>query len=489
MDEKARKDLMDTYEAMYGSREGIHELFNWMRSAGFTDAPASTRFHGSVPGGLIDHSNHVYQRLFALREMMPADMKTQISDETLFVVGFLHDLCKVEFYEPTKKAVKNPKTGKWEDVDSYTVNDLFPFGHGEKSAHIVSEYMKLSPLEALAIRWHMGAYRDGEMQSVVNVWKKHRDGNIPPLVLMTHIADNIATHVDEGDSWPEQCKVQMVADNGWDIFKSMLPEIPEGISDVDHFALLFNRFLSKREGADKLLKYILGKNSDFAIAPASTQDYGAEPGGLCSQTIRFFYKLVAVCDMLQFHTMRYNVDIAEGGQPVSIKIPSSCNAMTVTGISKKNSEPITRFEMSTDENGNVYVNIPEPVEAGHYTIDYTPSQESLMESIAAVALLHGVGCIHTYGIELRNRKNSDGEWEQYPFIIKDEEIPWGSIGSKSVFQCQPFMRILRDESLAIRWFEGPLDGCSGYSCGDAYAISPLAFCAHIAFLLTAYTNI
>lgn len=47
-----------------------------------------------------------------------------------------------------------------ETVPCYTVREKFPFGHGEKSAFLVQRFMLLTDAEALAIRWHMGAYDD-----------------------------------------------------------------------------------------------------------------------------------------------------------------------------------------------------------------------------------------------------------------------------------------------------------------------------------------
>lgn len=35
-----------------------------------------------------------------------------------------------------------------------------PLGHGEKSLYLIQRHMVLLPEEALAIRWHMGAYDD-----------------------------------------------------------------------------------------------------------------------------------------------------------------------------------------------------------------------------------------------------------------------------------------------------------------------------------------
>ena len=67
--------------------------------------------------------------------------------ETRAICALLHDVCKAEYYEP-------------KDGGGYRVNDQFPFGHGEKSVYQISRFMYLTDEEALAIRWHMGAYDD-----------------------------------------------------------------------------------------------------------------------------------------------------------------------------------------------------------------------------------------------------------------------------------------------------------------------------------------
>ena len=47
-------------------RVGIKRLLGWLQSdmgngtLNFLDAPASTRFHGSYPGGLLEHTLNVY---------------------------------------------------------------------------------------------------------------------------------------------------------------------------------------------------------------------------------------------------------------------------------------------------------------------------------------------------------------------------------------------------------------------------------------------
>lgn len=70
----------------------------------------------------------------------------------------------------------------------YTVDEKFPFGHGEKSVFLINEHMRLTREEALAIRFHMGDFTDR------NTGKAYE---ICPLALQLHIADLQATYLDE----------------------------------------------------------------------------------------------------------------------------------------------------------------------------------------------------------------------------------------------------------------------------------------------------
>lgn len=81
-------------------------------------------------------------------------------EETVAVIALLHDVCKVGCYHTETKRRKNPETGRWEDYEGYTYKDPLPLGHGEKSLYLIQRHMVLLPEEALAIRWHMGAYDD-----------------------------------------------------------------------------------------------------------------------------------------------------------------------------------------------------------------------------------------------------------------------------------------------------------------------------------------
>lgn len=181
------------------TRPGAANLLTWMQESDFFEAPASTRFHLSEPGGLVKHSIHVYQRLVALylaekqRSVHPHYELTEQEEETLAICGLLHDLCKANFYTVEMRNRKNEQ-GRWEQYPFYIVDDQLPYGHGEKSVYMISGFMRLTREEAMAIRWHMG-FSDNDCKgggySVGNAFEKF------PLAVLTHIADLQATYLDE----------------------------------------------------------------------------------------------------------------------------------------------------------------------------------------------------------------------------------------------------------------------------------------------------
>ena len=181
------------------TRTGSANLLAWMQESDFFEAPASTRFHLSEPGGLVKHSLHVYQRLVALylaEKRRGGDPEYELTDqeqETLAICGLLHDLCKTNFYAVEMRNRKNEQ-GRWEQYPFYIVEDQLPYGHGEKSAYMISGFMRLTREEAMAIRWHMG-FSDNDCKgggySVGNAFEKF------PLAVLTHIADLQATYLDE----------------------------------------------------------------------------------------------------------------------------------------------------------------------------------------------------------------------------------------------------------------------------------------------------
>lgn len=108
-------------------------------------------------------------------------------------MALLHDVCKMDAYKIEKKSKKQPD-GKWEEVDQYTYTNAFPIGHGEKSVIQIMRYMPLTDEEIMTIRWHMGAFDysvKGGDYGMNNAFDTSK------LAVMLHIADMMATHLDE----------------------------------------------------------------------------------------------------------------------------------------------------------------------------------------------------------------------------------------------------------------------------------------------------
>ena len=167
-------------------REGIEDFIKFLESTDFFTAPASTKFHGDYAGGLVEHSMKVYEILVEKVKNSPVSINT--SEDTLKIVALLHDVCKANFYKVDYRNSKNA-LGVWEKVPYYTVDDTIPYGHGEKSVMMITEYMKLTSEEKYAIRWHMGFTEPKESYNTLGqAFKKY------PLALLLHEADLESTY-------------------------------------------------------------------------------------------------------------------------------------------------------------------------------------------------------------------------------------------------------------------------------------------------------
>ena len=170
-------------------RDGAEQFLNWLQTTDFFTAPASTKFHCACPEGLLMHSLNVYNVLMEKH----FDPKTD-DLESVTICTLLHDLCKAQFYKTSKRNVKNELTGAWEQVPYYTVEDVFPYGHGEKSVFLIERFMRLKTSEAMAIRWHMGGFDDTARSggfSISLAFDKF------PLAVKLHISDIEATYLRE----------------------------------------------------------------------------------------------------------------------------------------------------------------------------------------------------------------------------------------------------------------------------------------------------
>jgi HD superfamily phosphohydrolase YqeK len=145
--EQINKELLDT------QREGVNKLVAYLETTDFKTAPASTKYHLCVEGGLAQHSLNVLR--FA--RLLNKELELNIEDASVVLSAILHDLCKADTYvmgEEWDKEHKD-KTGQWRKKSVWKIEDPLPLGHGEKSAIIASKFVDLKPEETIAIRWHM----------------------------------------------------------------------------------------------------------------------------------------------------------------------------------------------------------------------------------------------------------------------------------------------------------------------------------------------
>ena len=188
------EELKERFLSLYRQhivRDGADELLSWILASDFFDAPASTRYHGSYPGGLLQHSLNGYECL--VDEVALSGLSETYSDETVAIVSLLHDACKANFY---KKGTRNVKeNGQWVTKEVFEIDEKFPCGHGEKSVIILQNFVRLSAEEIYAIRAHMGGFDTSVKGGDYFIGKIFERC---PLAVLLHLADMKATYLLEG---------------------------------------------------------------------------------------------------------------------------------------------------------------------------------------------------------------------------------------------------------------------------------------------------
>ncbi len=110
------------------------------------------------------------------------------------------------------------------------------------------------------------------------------------------------------------------------------------------------------------------------------------------------------------------------------------------------------------------------------------------ESIAIIALLHDLCKVNTYTVDYRNQK-VDGQWIQVPYYAYNNSLPYGH-GEKSVYIISGFMRLTREEAMAINWHMGAFDPRAqvGSDLSEAFSRFPTALLLHVADLEASYLD-
>jgi len=164
----------------------INACLEWLKSTDFYTCPASSRYHECYDGGLLAHTLKVAK---LANELCRLPIFKAVNCEEAIFVALVHDWCKIGYYESYEKNVKNA-SGNWVKEKAYKTRDtsLTCFGHGVSSMFLVQRFFNISVPVALAIRWHMAAWRvvDSEMNEL------QQANETTPLVHLIQFADQLS---------------------------------------------------------------------------------------------------------------------------------------------------------------------------------------------------------------------------------------------------------------------------------------------------------
>lgn len=181
------------------NRKGVNQLLSLLEEKGFFEAPASTRFHLSKNGGLLQHSINVYDVAMKVRSAM-IELDERLKDafpKDSVIIASLYMMFLRPIYKQCIKRQKNDN-GSWVDTLGYDTDySIFPLGHGEKTVIVLLRSgMELTDDEIIANRWHMNAwdlpFQSYEAKSNLNVAREHS-----PLLTLIQTADGLSSALIE----------------------------------------------------------------------------------------------------------------------------------------------------------------------------------------------------------------------------------------------------------------------------------------------------
>lgn len=197
--EELIEDCIKFRTGRLGKRRGqqVRRFVTWLaKNTDWYQAPASTKYHAAVPGGLLMHSVGVCDHALLLRKALPVAIDIPV-DSVIFCALF-HDVGKVF------AKMSEANDGKVEPryvpniLATGKVSDKVPFAYNPddnginltiKDALVPLKFVDLSDAEIQAL---MGA--DGQYVPV-NHSMQHKEH---PLTLIVHWADYFQGHIIEG---------------------------------------------------------------------------------------------------------------------------------------------------------------------------------------------------------------------------------------------------------------------------------------------------
>lgn len=130
-------------------KEGFINLMNYLENeTDWLTSPASTKYHCSYEGGLVDHSVSVAETILKMTKLLAPE----IPYVSAVLVGLLHDIGKAGQYIMKPPTVKQQQYGYPGSIAFN--NDLVYMEHESRSLKIISKFMELTDEEWGAIEYH-----------------------------------------------------------------------------------------------------------------------------------------------------------------------------------------------------------------------------------------------------------------------------------------------------------------------------------------------
>lgn len=183
-------------------------LIDWLENkSDFFTAPATAKYHCAYEGGLCEHSLNVYYALKNLNygympelvatsdEIEQGIHKYKYDEDTLKIVGLLHDISKSNYYEIFSRNVKD-SSGNWTQVLDYKVrDDKFIYGNDEQNTEfMVSTFIPLTLDEKVALLHKSGGKAfDSTQENIPTIFNKYQ------LAVLLHCADMLSCYVLENE--------------------------------------------------------------------------------------------------------------------------------------------------------------------------------------------------------------------------------------------------------------------------------------------------
>ncbi len=189
-----------------------------------------------------------------------------------------------------------------------------------------------------------------------------------------------------------------------------------------------------RDGADKLLSFL--EKSDFFAAPASTRYHGAYEGGLLRHSLNVYECLVEYLARERVK-QKYELNVSEESAAIAALLHDICK-----------------------------VNL--------YTLEPRNQKTYAPEKVAAAEKW-----------QIKHDMLGDFIWETVMGYAVNDQLPYGH-GEKSVYMISGFMRLSREEAMAIRWHMGFSGDENKNTIGKALEMYPLAFALSVADMEASY---